>query len=566
MSETAPPQPPSPQPAAPASVPSPRPSLPVWVFAVLAISLLAGSAGRCWLASLGPRWAYLTDHFDNIQMGRTASQDGLFHVYTVPADRIPVLEGRRWEDANHGFVPWTRKAIRQVNYPPLGVTLFWLQSELLNAVAPGPVNTTTSRLVMATASIVAELAAAVAAFLIVRLLVGPKAGALAAAAVWLLPPLAMDSCFWGRTDGWFIAPALFTIYLMLRDRWVAVGVLSAVTVLLKPQGIFLGPIVLFAAAVLPTRKEEERRGAGITSPLREKQGTGTVLTQRGPSQSLAMVKRLAYSIGAGAAALVVLSLPWTIADGRAWADQAYLANVGMYNETTMKAFNVWYLEALAKDGDAEMVLDTDGTVMGITKGTWGMLLTIAALAAAAWACVRKFRGSRPQAVVLFSALWLWSTFLWPTKVHERYILYALPILLVAALPIKRLWPAVLALTLVASAELCHNVWMPLQAGKLSDPLMIRGAQEFLAAQYQNDPGRFPPPSVANAKALIEQSAPQRRDAYLRERSKTNSYEWLLVLLCLGGYAWAFALPFRQQGEQPTTPLASEKAPRPPRRK
>jgi Gpi18-like mannosyltransferase len=486
------------------------------------------------MASLAPRWAYRWDHFDNIQMGRAASQEGLFRAYAaqppprlppgqpVPPGRyLPDVQGQIWE-AN-AFVPFTRQAVRQVNYPPLGLTLFWLQSSLLDAVAPGqPVNTFTSRLAMAMASVAAELLAAVAAFLIVRRLVGTNAGLLAAAACWLLPPMAMDSCFWGQTDAWFIAPALFTIWLMMSGRWLGAGTLAGMTLLLKPQGIFLGPIVLMAAALLP-----------VATP-------GPALPAR--------LRRLGVAAGAALAAFFAISLPWTIAGGKDWLELAYFKNVGLYVETTMKAFNVWYLDALLHDYDATMALYTKERVLGITKGAWGMLLAAASLIALAILHYRnRKRLPGALALVLFSGVWLWSAFVWPTEVHERYILYAVPVMVIASFAMKRLWPAAIVLIVIGSFELCHNVWLPVQAGKLADPLRIPDAQQFLATQYEASGGRSPHPTLENAKRFICANASRGLEDYRRVRGRTEGLEWLLTLASLAAYAWAFAAPFLRIG-------------------
>ena len=41
------------------------------------------------------------------------------------------------------------------------------------------------------------------------------------------------------------------LLLLLRRRWIAAGVCMAVAVLLKPQGMFLAPIALIGAAIVP---------------------------------------------------------------------------------------------------------------------------------------------------------------------------------------------------------------------------------------------------------------------------------------------------------------------------
>jgi hypothetical protein len=518
------------------------------ILALVALAAAVGVGERLWLTSLAPRWAYTWDHFDNIQMGRAASQAGLFHAYSLTpangpsgAGRVPAVTGYLWSDANDAFVLETRSAVRPVNYPPLGLTLFWVQSSLLESLQPGlPVNTFTSRLLMSLASILAELATSVAVFLLVRRLCRPAIALGAAALCWILPPLAMDSCFWGQTDAWFIAPTLFILLLMIRGRWVGAGILSAATVLLKPQGIFLAPIVLFAAAILPE---------GPTAP-----------------QMPVLLRRLLRAAGAGAAALLVLSTPWTIADGRNWLDRAYIDNftIQAYEETTLKAFNVWYLDALVHDDDIQPVLDPKGDVLGLAKDTWGRLLAVASLLALGWLHFRKRLPKAELALLLFSGVWLWSTFLWPTRVHERYVLYAVPLVVISSFALKRLWPAALILVLVASAELCHNVWLKMPPGYLVHPRQVNRVYEAMIAYGREHGGPYP--SKQDALRYVQDQARQQQAQYLKERDKTRAAEYLLTLGCLLAYGWAFACPFLKMGKEDAEERPAQSRQQPPPRR
>ena len=540
------------------SVPNPPPPSPAaklcpLILAAAVLAGLAGIAGRLWLTSLAPRWAYKWDHFDNIQMGRAASQAGLFNAYGEAPQHIPAVTGYEWSEANSVFCPVIRPAVRPVNYPPLGLTLFWAQSSLLDAViGKEPVNTFTSRLIMSIASVAAELAAAAGVFLILRKLRGKNLALLAAALCWVLPPMAMDSCFWGQTDAWFIAPALFVVYLMMTGRWVWAGVLAGATVLLKPQGIFLAPIVLFGAAILANEAEET--------------GTGTVPTQRKRGRSslplspfVVAMKRGLLAAGAGAAAILVLSLPWTVADGKAWIERAYLENITAqpYEETTLKAFNVWYLDALLHDGDLAPILAPaplapgmkDGTILGVAKDSWGRLLVLAALVALAWLYYKRRRQKPELALLLFSGLWLWSTFLWPTRVHERYILYAVPLVVAGCFALRRLWPAALVLAVVGTAELCHTVWLQTPPGYLVLPREVR-RYHMSFVEGSRMQGQRAPSMEEVLQFYKDKVAAPVKQMYLEARKKTQDLEWFLTLACLLAYAWAFAAPFLPFGQAP----------------
>jgi hypothetical protein len=407
---------------------------------------------------------------------------------------------------------------------------------------------------MSIASILGELIAAAGAFLLVRRLAGPNLALLAAAVCWIFPPMAMDSSFWGQTDSWFIAPALFTIYFMIRGRWIGAGILTAVTILLKPQGLFLGPIVLLAAALLPeegTGSDFAQRKAGTGSvpkekPGTEKPGTGTDFAKRNRSQSPIFLRRLVRCVGAGAAALILLVLPWTIAGGTDWLGRAYVDNftTKAYQETTLKAFNIWYLDALTLDSKpSQKPLDPAATIAGISKGGWGNLLVLAALITLAAFTWKRLRGDSEWALLWFSAMWLWSTFMWPTKVHERYIMYAIPLVVLCSFRVRRLWPAAIALMLVGSAELCHNVWLTVPPG-------YRAKLAYGMEYYDS----LPPSQLSPREAEMVRKERQGLVAMLAAADKDlatqRRWEYLVLAASLLGYAWAFACPFVKLGQGP----------------
>ncbi len=491
---------------------------------IAVVALLAGLAGRVYLTSLAPRYAYKWDHFDNIQMGRAASEFGLLRVYGLAKEKLPTIQGQQYDQTEGAFVPVEKPAMREVNYPPLGVTLFWLHDTLLRTVAPGPVNTFGSRLVMSIASVLAEVLLAVVVFLLARRIASDRWALAAAVVCWLFPPLAMDSSFWGQTDAWFMAPAALSLYLMIRQRWLGAGICLAVTALLKPQGIFMGPVALLALILLPL----EGRRPGIED----------------------MGRRAGKMFGGGLAALVVLSLPWTIAGGLGWLDNAYLANFGMYHETTLKAFNIWYLDALRLDtAGAATALNATDTIAGITKNAWGRLLAIASLVLLAIYTFKRLRDKPELALVVFTGLWLWSTFMLPTQVHERYIVYCMPLLIVAATALRKLWPAVLVLAIVGAAELSHNNWLPLPPGAY--PAMVSQGQEF-----RQQAGQFlaavPPsdPRVPQVKARLA-ALPAQLAEFKDEHDRARPWEWLLSIACVLAYGWAVVTTYRRPKTAPT---------------
>ena len=514
------------------------------------------------LTMAAPQHGFLGDHLDNIGMGLTAEHYGVTKVYSVAQTANVVVFGK-WYWPGGSVTVEPRQAPRVANYPPLGLTVFWLNSKLLGLphdvarvelvcpkcaarqsltmnltanyeptlcprcrsaymqyhVDPAlVVNTVASRAIMSIPSLLAEAALAAGLFLLGQLLFGKKVGLIAAAVCWLFPPLAMDTSYWGQTDSWMLAVTVWFLYLMLRERWISAGLCIAVACLLKPQGVLLGPIAVFAALVLA-------------------RSAGNVL------QTAAI--RLGKMAGAAVFGILILTLPWTLSSGMDWFQASYVANFKTYGETTLAAFNFWYMDALRVDAAQQAAirarrpdlakleslcktpnLKSDVELAGIAKDDWGKLLVLLALFGAAGLAWR-YRSRPGLALVLLAGLWLWSSFMWPTRVHERYIVYAIPPMVLVAAVLPRFWPAVVALAIVGAAEMCHTNWMPVPPGQVGPAFAQQSAGMILSSRN------------ASPEAL-QKAMDKTGNTYLAARNVSYSYEVLFTVLSLAGYAWAVA--------------------------
>jgi len=323
-------------------------------------------------------------------------------------------------------------------------------------------------------------------------------------------------------DSFLLAPSIFMILFMARGRWVAAGLCLAAAALLKPQGLVLGPIVLLGAVLGPAGQTD------LPVADRHKQHFKLIL--------LRLIK---FGVAA-LAAIVIFAAPWMASDGLAWFDRCYvLSFLEAFPRTTMMAFNIWYVDALAGDRQPSFtVWDSAAGVGGFTKDGWGRAMLIAAMIVLAILCWRKYRRQPARALVIFSALWLWSIFIWPTRVHERFIIYCIPPMIALAAAMKRYWPAVLGLLIIGMVEHSWNVWMkdlPV-AGSFNEPTAASVYQNMLA-QYRAQAARLP--SAAGLRL------PTPADAinvywrhYRQQREELENWEILATVLSLGSYGWA----------------------------
>ena len=503
---------------------------------LLGALVVAGLVLRVWVADLAIYHGYIPDHFDNICTGLTAERQGLLKIYSVSRDQLVTVHGTVYDQGRPQEL--SRPAATLPNHPPLYVLMRYGQVKLLRAITGGvEANTLAARLAMGLVPMLAELFCAVGVGLLAGRLAGRRAGLLAGAVAWFFPPILMNTAFWEQVDSLFLAPAVFAVLFMLRRQWCRAGACLALAALLKSQGLILAPVALCGAILV-------RQADGPA-------GVGPVF------------RRLGQMLAAFVAVVVLAGLPWMIADGPAWLMRCYVYSfLEAFPDTTLKAFNIWYLDALRLDSSLTFALDSRETIAGISKDSWGRVLLVAATAAAGWLVWKKYRRD-DGGLVIFSCLWLWNVFMLPTRVHERYIIYCIPFALALAGWRKRYWPVVIGLLIVGTAEHSWNVWM---TGPSAGSLMSRRVADAYYQQVQSAydqqmasvaPDRRPPrPTYERVVEAYRRQAAARLPEYLRSRQDVEGWEYLLTILSLLSYAGIFAAagkagpPVREGGAGP----------------
>ena len=443
-----------------------------------------GLALRVAMVPLGPRYGYMADHDDFVRWGIQATDHGLLTLYDRPPPRRDL---RTWTNGQ-----WTiaqRDFDRVCNYPPLSAYLLYGSGLLFKGVSSDRlINTTVSRAVFESWSILADFFLAWGCASLVARLRSGRAGRWTYLLVLLAPPLWWDSAAWGQMDSPILATLVWMVRAMIDSRWWMAGALFGLAAGLKPQAVLLLP--LWALAVVGTRPR---------------------------------IKPLLALVLAGAV-LLLMALPFTVHSGLAWWHNSYVANLTTaYGEaTTLMACNIWYVDLLLT-GSA----DATRCWLGVTKDIWGKVFLLAglaggfALAAWRWRC-------RPESYVLLCALTLLVCVMLPTRVHERYLLLALPWLVMAAVMWRRFWAPALMLTAVATFQVTWPLWLHATPD-------WEGIERQAAAQYDAILATATPEQKARALPLAKAIAPLRQQ-YLTARGKTVCYEWVFTLLALTGTA------------------------------
>ncbi len=440
---------------------------------LVGLVLLVGLGARAALLVESPRHAFLADHLDSVVWSEWAYRHGPLSLYDLPP--FMPINTQLPDYLTRPTVITPLPSHNACNYPPLAGYIYWTQgfiwhltnppvvsrpvssevARIIN-VPPGaqlesPVaNSIRSRAAGAVLPTLADLLLAVGTAYLVYVTRrvsrddrddSARVGTLELvtfAVAWLAPPIMLTSAFWGQIDSLVTVFMIWCLALLVRGRPALAGVMVGLALLVKPQGILILPAAGFAL---------------LATAIRARSYT-----------------RLAADVGkfAGGAllVLVIIATPQMLADlgqpdqgSWRWFIRAYPETMTQkFPITTMKAFNVWWLDFLTNGQRPETLLPDHPTVLGLTKAGIGQALLLIAGGLAVGICAWRYR-TRAVGWVACAALTMLAVFLFPTRIHERYIFYCLPFVIAAAL-LHRLWlPALVALLVVASAEVTWNLWL-----------------------------------------------------------------------------------------------------------
>lgn len=442
------------------------------------------------LLSLARTIGYMPDHNDFGRWGIQAVERGLLTLYSEPPPKRPlqVWNGARWVQQHYND--------RICNYPPGATYLLAFSGAGFEGAGGGALNSTGARAWFSIWGILADFVLAAGCAALVGLVANRKVVLYVYGVAVFYPPFWWDSAIWGQMDTVVLAPLVWMVYFLLRERYLTAGILWGVALSLKTQAILAVP-VWAAVLVLHTARPRVLIGAAVAA--------GT---------------------------LFVLALPFTLqglfspsAGAFDWATKSYGEPVGeTYAQySTLKAFNLWYLDALVYDS-----LNANETVGGLSKRHWGyMALALGLIGSAAFATIR-WRQQR-LGLVVWTLLVMLCAVMLPTNVHERYLILALPWLLILAARGWQVWPGLLALTFVMLMQLGWPLWYEGLA-----PGALQPAYAEIDALFE--------PRLAEANEAEQAALLRMRDreleplerAYRQRRADVSGMEWGLTWVALAG--------------------------------
>ena len=261
------------------------------------------------------------------------------------------------------------------DYPPFNVYIFWVFGSLANYMSL--FNTDSLLYLLKLPSGIFDVATSALIFLFLRKRSSFKASIFASSLYAFNPATIFNTSIWGQYDAIYTFFLVLAIMLVLDSKPKLSAVAYALALLTKPQSIALAPLMIYYTI---KRYGWEKFGASL----------------------LAL-----------AATIFVVIIPFEWSNPVTFLLNIYSTGYGGYAFNTINAFNIWaFIGFWIPDTQSFLFLNF------FTIG-W-ILFTISAISTLFILC-KRFDDSG-ELLVLFSAfMLLFSFFMLPTRIHERYM-------------------------------------------------------------------------------------------------------------------------------------------------
>ncbi len=268
------------------------------------------------------------------------------------------------------------------DYPPFYIYVLFIIGKLANL----PSLNAHFDLLVKLPSILADIATAWLLYRFAKKRLSPQIALLAAGVYAFNPAVFINSTYWGQVDSFFTLMAVGALILTVSERLNLAAALMAATVLMKPQGIIIAPVLFFELL--------RRRDAKVFIK--------------------AALSALCVS--------VLIMLPFSFTQEPLWLIKLYLKTGSEYPYASLNAYNLFSL--MGANGTR-----SDSPFLGLTYGTWGFVFDIAiALFVGYMYYKAKSRDLLPfiTAVILNCGAFVMSS-----SMHERYLFPAVALTLLA---------------------------------------------------------------------------------------------------------------------------------------
>ncbi|MGC1676590.1 MAG: phospholipid carrier-dependent glycosyltransferase [Candidatus Binataceae bacterium] len=263
-----------------------------------------------------------------------------------------------------------------LDYPPGYLYALWVAGLIAGLMhATGD----TLRVIVESPAIVADFFLAFTIFAFVRRTSRPAIAYAAMLMVALNPALLFDTVVWGQSDSVLTFTMWLSIIAILGEQYEVGWAMAAISVLVKPQGLMLLPVLAWWTM--------------LETPVRRWIRVGVV----------------------GFAVFVIGIAPFQIGHPWNWILNLYTSTAAYYHETSVNAFNLIALLGGLRQQDS-------GTVLGISWFGLGMSLLAPLYGFVAWILWRK---RSTQTMIYAAFITVFGFFMVAPRMHERYLYPAL---------------------------------------------------------------------------------------------------------------------------------------------
>jgi Gpi18-like mannosyltransferase len=291
--------------------------------------------------------------------------------------------------ASQGIRPFY-SVVTFADYPPFNVYIFWFFGSIANATGIGIAN------IVKWVPNIFDLATAGLIFYFVRKQSTFKLALMSAALYAFNPAVIFNAAVWGQYDAIYTFFLVVSLMLALKSKPKLSAVAFALAILTKPQGIALAPLLIYL-----------------------------IFRKNG-------IKNLLISVGAFAATVFVVILPFEWTNPVTFLSKIYFGAYSGYQYTSINAFNLWGIFGLWQ---------SDG---GLNILGWVLFGGFSVFAV--YVLHKRFSVSGEWLAVFVAFMLFFAFFMLPTRIHERYLFPAISMLASMFPFIKKARPLYVVLT------------------------------------------------------------------------------------------------------------------------
>ena len=403
------------------------------------------------------------------------------------------------------------------DYPPAYLYVLWLNGFLMHALGTG-YSGAAFLLVIKLVPMLLDIACAAILYAFARRHADEKRAFTVATIYALCPATILVSACWGQIDAALIALLLIVLAAAMQARFDIALPVYFLAVLTKPQALLLAPLGICALAIAFGRhtKKEERA---------------------------ALLRRTGIGVLASAAVVCIIVMPFSLHQETTWLIDKYVETLSSYNYATLSTGNLMFLLS------GNWVEAGNASPLGISYTALGWALMLASMAYVAFLALR---GKKLSMLFELAALELMLVCTTGVKMHERYMLPVLALLLAAfVLRPDRRTLAALALSAFTLTVNCgvvllfeHLVYPNEWVGYICGVLNLAACGLLSWAAWDHALHERIQALPEKKEAAQKSGAEDERDARIRRellehtdaRLHMHGRDWALVAAVTGAYA------------------------------